>query len=238
MAALNLDSTGVVNWLGYSAYNFTRPLLLLRNHDGVVNNALMILVNWGSDGVIDNSLTSFVHRLANGVVYDAAVRFVNWLAYGVVNNTAVCFVHRLHDGVVHNPAVSLVHRLANCVVNFSLVCFVHGTLYGVVHLTRVRLVNWLHNRILSCLCLVNWLTHSLVDRPIARLLLHASDVDYLVLCNVLVLSSRALFGFLFVNRTSHCLHDRVSCWNLAAIHDGFTTILIANRTAVCGVSFA
>jgi hypothetical protein len=86
VSTVDSDCLGVVNRVGYSANNLSGSLLLYGNHDSVVNYLLMLFTNRLHDCVVDNSLTSFIHRLANRVVDDLFVCFTNRLHHCVVDN--------------------------------------------------------------------------------------------------------------------------------------------------------
>ena len=176
------------------------------------------------DRVVDHSAVSLTNRLHDRVVDHSRASFVDGTTNGVVDHLFVCLVNRLHDRVVDDLAVRLVHRLHNGIVNLLGVRLVHRSSDVVGHLSSV--------------CLVDRLAYNTVDSSVTCLSLHASDIDYLVFCHRLVLSSRTLHRLLFVNRASYCLHDRVASWNFTAIDHTATTIFIANRSAICGISFA
>lgn len=238
VSTADLNRLGVVNWSRDALNNFTSPSFLLRNHDCVVNNFAVLLLNWSHDSVVDNALTSFRDRTTNGVVDHLLVCLVNRCVHRVVDNLAVSLMNRCHHGVVDDLAVSFTYGRHNRVVHFLAVCFVHRAANIVGHLLGVCFTNWLHDGVVTSPSLVMRCTNRLVNRSVPCFLLHASDIDYLVFGNRLVLGARALLGLLFVNRATHCFHDGVCCWNFTAAHNASATVLVADRSTVSGVSFS
>ena len=236
VAAVDGHGAGVVDRLGNVTNNLTGAGLLLRNHDRVIDNTAVLLTDRNHHRVVDDALASFVHRSLDRVINNAAVRFVHRLHDGVVDHLAVRFVHRLHDRVVDHLAVRLVHRLHHGVVDLTRVSLIHRPANVVRYLASVRFIHGLHDRVLARLGLINRRTHCLIDRAVARFSLHASYVDYLVLHHRLILGAGALLGLLFIDRASHSFHDRVSCRYFTATDHTASTILVANGSAVSGVS--
>jgi hypothetical protein len=207
---------------------------LNRNHDGVVNNLFMLFTNWLHDSVVDDSLTSLIHWLANCVVDDLFVSFTNWYTNCVIDHLLVCFVHRLHDCVVNNLLVLLTYRHTNCVLNFFGVCVVHWTTNVVRYLSCFSVVDWLHDGVFTSPSLINWLANRLIDGSHACFALHASNIDYLVFGNRLILGASALLYLLFVNYFTNSLHY---CVSRRCTYTSFTsaTILVAYSSTVVGV---
>ena len=238
MSTINLNGLGVVYWVGDIPYDFTSSCFLLRNHDRVVNNVIMCFINRLHYRVVNHSFTSFVHWAANCVINNSLMCFVNGLVNRVIDHFAVSLVYGLHNRIVDHFAVSLIHRLHDGVVDFACASLVHWSAHIVGHLSSVRLVHRLHDCVLTSFRLVHRLANYLVDSAVTCFLLHASYVNDFVFCHRLVFGSSALLGFLLINRAAHILHDSVRGWSFTAIHHTSATILVANRTAVSGVSLA
>jgi len=237
VSALDLYRSGKVYRLGDVTNNFTSSGLLMRNPNGVVDDSAVLFTNRVHDRVVDDSGTSLVYRATNGVVDHLAVILGNPTHNRVVNNLAMILIDGSLDGVVNYPAVRFTYWTHDGVVNLLRVCLVHRSADSVVYLSRVCLIHRLHNCVLTRLGLAYRPSHCMVDRTVTRFSLHASHVDYLVFCHRLIFGARTLLGSLFVNRASYCFHDCVRSWNFTAICHTTTTILVANRSAIGGVSF-
>ena len=171
MATLNLDGLGVALRNSNGVVFRASLLLFYRVVHGVVDRAFTSFVNRLANGVVDRSLTSFVHRFHDCVVDRALTSLVDRLANGVVDRALVSFVHRFHDRVVHVALVSLVHRLLDRVVDHFFVRFVHGFHDRVLHFAFASFVHRLFHRVVDHLfmSLVHRFHDRVVDLTLTRL---------------------------------------------------------------------
>ena len=237
ISTVNLHCTSVVNRRGDVANYFTSTSFLLRNHDRVVDYAAVGLLHWVHNSVVDDSLTCLNNRLADGVVDDLAVSLVYRCHDRVVDDLAAGFVHRLLNRVVDDLVVGLVHRLHDCVVDLTCAGLSYWTAYVVGYLTSLSRIYRSVDRVGSCLGFVDRLANNGVYRSVTCLTLHASNIDYLVFGNRLILSPRALLCLLFVDSSTNGLHYSVRGWT-TVVGDDVSTTLIAHCTAVSGIGLA
>jgi hypothetical protein len=218
-AATNFNRLGVVDWGHYRSNDFTSPLFLHGNHNGVVDDLFVLLTNWLHYRIVNHSLASLVNRLTNGVVDHLFVLLIDWLHDGVVDDLLVGLNYRPHDGVLHFLGMVVVHRSANIVG----------------HLASLGFPNWLHDCVFAGPSLINRLANRLRDGSVTGFRLHPSDVNHFVLGNRLILGSHSLNSLLFVDRTAHGPHDSVGCWIFAATCSTGAGIFVADRSEVRGL---
>lgn len=234
MSTFDGNRLGVIHWIYNRADNFTSSLLLYGNHDSVVDYLFMIFAYRRHYRVIDDSLTSLSYRLANCVIDNLFVSFTNWHHYCVVNNLLVSFVHRLYDCVVNNLLVCFTYRHHNGVLNVFGVGVVHWTANVVRYLLGLSVVDWLHDGVFTSPSLIDRLANRLVNGSVASLSLHASDIDYLVFGNRLILGACTLLCLLFVNNFTNSFHHCMCSWCTSNCSTS-AAILVAYRSTVIGV---
>ena len=236
MSAVDRYGTGVVNRIGYVANYVTGPGFLLWNHNRVVNYAAVGLLNWVHDGVVDHSFASFNDRLAHCVVDNFAVSFMNWRHDGVVDDLAVGLGYRPFDGVVDDLAVSFVNGFVDRILDLTSAGLGYRTAHVVGYLTRLGTVHRSVDRVSPSLGLVNWLAYRRVDSAVARFTLRASDIDYLVFGNRLVLGACTLLGLLFVDGAANGLHYCV-CGRTTAVSNNASATFVTSSATISGIGF-
>jgi len=217
----NHDGLGVVNRLG----------------DSVVDSSLAGFGHWHHDGVVDHAFAGFHHSVHHRVVDNLFVGFTNWGHYRVVDGLGPGLTNWGANGVVHNLFMGFTDGDHHRVVDNLFMGFVDRLHDVVRHLLGTGFMNRSANGVVpnSFMLLIHRYVDRVLNIVLVRFSLVADALHLFVFVYDFVYQPVTGNGFWFVNNFAYRLHYGVRR-RTTRIHDVTAAVLVADRTAKCGLN--